>query len=151
MCYDVCPYGAPVFESDEPGVKAQKCDMCTDRLEKGEPPICVLACPTRALDFGLLSDLHKRYGEVKDIEDMPSSRTTKPSVIFKPHSSKRKLVPYDAKKALDALMRRDPLPPIFTAATDVTEVPKGTVGRSELVIKHDSTEDLMRFTRNDEG
>ena len=49
ICYDVCPYGAPVFESDEPGVPAQKCTMCIDRLEAGEQPLCVLACPTRAL------------------------------------------------------------------------------------------------------
>ena len=32
ICYDVCPYGAPVFENDEIGVKAQKCNMCVDRL-----------------------------------------------------------------------------------------------------------------------
>lgn len=150
-CYEACPYGALVFESDEIGVGVQKCNMCFDRLELGEQPICVLACRTRALDFGLLSTLKGKYGERRDLEDMPGSQTTKPSVVFKPHSSKRQLVPYDVEKGLKLLMRRDPLPFIFTSPSDVTDMPKGMIGRSELVIKHTSVEDLMRRTRNDEG
>lgn len=150
-CYDVCPYGALVFESDEAGVKAQKCTMCIDRLELGEKPICVLACPTRALDFGPLSDLIACYGARRDLEDMPSSRTTKPAIVVKPHTEKRQLVPYKAERAIELLMRRDPLPQVFTSPTDVTEIPAGMIGRGELVIKHGSTPDLMRHTRNDEG
>ena len=152
ICYDVCPYGAPAFESDEVGVKAQKCDMCIDRLELGEQPICVLACPSRALDFGPLSMLMVRYGNRRDLEDMPSSRTTKPAVLFKSHTRKRQLVPYNAERALKLLMRRDPLPPVYTSLVDVMEIPpRGTIGRSELVIRHKSAADLMRYTRNDEG
>lgn len=151
ICYEVCPYGALVFESDEIGVKAQKCDMCIDRLELSEQPICVLACPNRALDFGPWSTLIMRYGDRRDLEDMPTSRTTKPAVIFKPHTRKRQLVPYNRERALELLMRRDPLPPIFTSPADVMEIPSGTIGRTELVIKHKSAFDLMRYTRNDEG
>jgi len=151
ICYDVCPYGAPVFESDDIGIKAQKCTMCIDRLELGELPICVSACPTRALDFGPLSSLIVRYGDRRDLEDMPSSRTAKPSVVVKPHAAKRQLVPYNAETALELLMTREPLPPLFTSVADVTEIPEGIIGRSELVIKHGSAEDLMRRTRNDEG
>ncbi len=151
ICYEVCPYGAPVFESDEIGVKAQKCTMCLDRLEMGELPICVIACPDRALDFGPLSTLTVRHGESRDIEDMPGSRTTKPAVVFKPHVEKRQLVPYNAQRALELLMRRDPLPPVFTSIADVVDIPKGLIGSSELVIKHGSADDLMRRTRNDEG
>ena len=151
ICYEVCPYGALVFESDEIGGKAQKCTMCLDRLKRGEQPICVLACPTRALDFGPLSGLMERYGDRRDLEDMPSSQTTKPSVVFKPSTGKRQLVPYDAERALELLMSRDPLPPVFASPADVTEIPAGIIGRGELVIKHASAEDLMRRTRNDEG
>jgi len=125
--------------------------MCIDRLDLGEQPMCVLACPTRALDFGPLSALVVRYGDRRDLENMPSSRTTRPAIIFKPHTEKRQLVPYDAEKALELLMTREPLPVVFTSVTDVTDIPSGTVGRSELVIKHESTDDLMRRTRNDEG
>jgi len=71
ICYDFCPYGAPVFESDDTGATAQKCDMCIDRLEAGLQPICVLACPTRALDFGPLDFLIRRYGDCHGLEDLP--------------------------------------------------------------------------------
>ena len=151
ICYDTCPYGAPVFESDDLSAKAQKCDFCLDRLEAGELPICVLSCPYRALDFGTLKVLRERYGDSRDLEDMPSSQVTRPSVIFKPHAEKRQLVPYDAERALELLMSRDPLPSVFSSVTDVTEIPGGLVGRGELVIKHQSTDDLMRRTANDDG
>lgn len=151
MCYDGCPYGALVFESDEIGVKAQKCTMCFDRLSAGLQPICVLSCPHRALDFQPLDVLESKYGNNRELEDMPSSTITKPSVIFKPHSAKRRLVPYDARKALHLMMKRDPLPPIFNSLGDVLEIPEGTIGRSRLVIKHESGDGLMRYTRNDEG
>ncbi len=151
ICYEVCPYGAPVFESDETGAKAQKCTMCIDRLEAGEKPICVLACPTRALDFGPMDSLTARYGDRRDLEDMPSSLTTKPAVVFKPHSAKRNLVAYDVEKALKLMMGREPLPQVFASKADVVEIPKGLIGRGKLIIKHRSAEELMRCTRNDEG
>jgi anaerobic dimethyl sulfoxide reductase subunit B (iron-sulfur subunit) len=150
-CYDACPYGAPVFESDEIGVKAQKCTMCIDRLELGLKPICVLACPDRALDFGPLNTLITRYGGIRDLEDMPSSQIAKPAVVFKPHTKKRQLVPYNTERALELLMKRDPLPLVFKSPADVTEIPKGMIGRSELVIKHESGADLIRYTMSDEG
>lgn len=151
ICYDACPYGAPVFDSDRTGVKAQKCTMCIDRLELGSKPICVLACPDRALDFGLLSTLIGRYGDIRDLEDMPSSQATKPAILFKPHSKKRQLVSYDARRALELMMKREPLPQVLASLADVIEIPQGTVGRNELVIKHKSAAELMRRTRNDEG
>jgi anaerobic dimethyl sulfoxide reductase subunit B (iron-sulfur subunit) len=151
ICYDSCPYGAPVFESDAIGVKAQKCTMCIDRLELGEQPICVLACPNRALDFGPLKTLRVRYGERRDLGEMPGSETTKPAIVFKPRAEKNQLVPYDAERALELLMRRDPLPRIFTLSGEVKEIPGGMIGRSELVLKHKSAAELMHHTRNDEG
>lgn len=151
LCYDACPYGALVFESDEPGTKAQKCTMCIDRLEAGDLPICVLSCPTRALDFKPLPELVKRYGDRYDLEDMPSSQITSPAVVFKPHARKRRLVPYDGEKAIELLMRREPFPPLFSSADQVTKAPKEIIGRSRLVLKHGSAEELLYYTRNDEG
>ncbi|MFC2066980.1 4Fe-4S dicluster domain-containing protein [Chloroflexota bacterium] len=151
LCWDSCPYGAPSFESDELGVKAHKCDMCIDRLELGNKPICVMSCPMRALDFGRLETLIERYGDRRDIEDMPSSQATRPAVIFKPHAEKRHLVNYEKEKALSLLMGREHAPPVFTSTTDVTHIPKRMVGRDQLVIKPGSADDLMRYTRSDEG
>ena len=36
--------------------------MCVDRLEKGLSPICVLSCSMRALEFGPIEELKKKYG-----------------------------------------------------------------------------------------
>jgi hypothetical protein len=91
------------------------------------------------------------YGDRRELEDMPSSQTTKPAIVFKPHGRKRQLVPYSAQRALELMMRRVPLPPVFTSAADVIEISSGTIDRSELVIKHESVDDFMRRTRNDEG
>lgn len=151
ICYDSCPYGAPVFESDENGARARKCDMCIDRLTLGEPPVCVLSCRTRALDFGPFVSLKTKYGDCRDLEDMPSSRITGPAVLVKTHLPKRRLVPYDTRKAIAVMMRRDPLPPVFTLPSDVTEIPHGTIARSTLVLKHNTVAQMMQFTRNDEG
>jgi anaerobic dimethyl sulfoxide reductase subunit B len=151
LCYEVCPYGAPVFENEKRKIKAQKCNMCIDRLEMGLKPICVLACSNRALDFGPLNDLRSRYGDNADLEDLPSSRTTKPAIIFKPQAPKRKLVPYNAKRALKLLMKREPLPDIFKSSDDFIEIPEGLVTRNKLMIKHKSAADLMKYTRSDEG
>ena len=151
LCYDSCPYGAPVFEGDNLDAKAQKCDMCIDRLEAGDQPMCVLTCSTRALDFGPLKEMEERYGSKRDMEDLPDSRATKPAVVFKAHPLKKQIVPYNAQRALELMMRRDPLPPLFNKISDVKEIPEGMVGRSKLVIKHASAADLLRYTQCDEG
>jgi anaerobic dimethyl sulfoxide reductase subunit B len=151
LCYDSCPYGAPVFESDASGVKAQKCNMCFNRLELDMKPVCVLSCPNRALDFGPLDNLGIRYGNQRDLEDLPSSITTKPAILFKPHTVKRHLVPYNIERALLVMKERSVLPPVFNSSTDITKIPQGMIGRNELVIKHKLAADLLRHTRNDEG
>jgi anaerobic dimethyl sulfoxide reductase subunit B (iron-sulfur subunit) len=45
-CFEACPFGIPQYNED--GIM-QKCDMCLDRLEQGQPPICAATCPTQAL------------------------------------------------------------------------------------------------------
>jgi formate dehydrogenase iron-sulfur subunit len=42
-----CPYSVPVFQPDRKVVT--KCDMCLPRLEAGQTPACVSACPTHAI------------------------------------------------------------------------------------------------------
>ncbi len=150
LCYESCPYGAPVFESDENGVAVQKCDMCIDRLERGEKPVCVLSCPARALDFDLMSLLVSSYGGRKDLEDLPDSAATNPSVVFRPHFPKSLLVPYDPEK-VRRLMSQNEHSTHTVLFPDIESVPKETVGRCELVIKHQSNAGLMVCTRNDEG
>jgi DMSO reductase iron-sulfur subunit len=68
-CFEACPYGAPQFASDDKHQKMSKCNMCLDRLEKGLSPICVLSCSMRALEFGPLEELKKKYGNSKQIAE----------------------------------------------------------------------------------
>lgn len=49
------------------------------------------------------------------------------------------------------MLRRDPLPPVFSSAADLTNVPEGTVGRAKLILKHANAEKLLHCTRYDEG
>lgn len=151
LCYRACPYGAPVFESDDRGGAARKCDMCIDRLEQEASPVCVRACPMRALDFGPMKELRRNHGQRRDLSELPDSQHTEPAVVFKPAREKRQVVPYDAGRALELLKERDSLPQIFAASSEVMDIPRGVVGRDGLAIKHDSVDDLMRATRNDDG
>ena len=83
-CEWACPYGAPVFDSTA-GVMT-KCTFCQDLLAQGQPPACVGACPTRALDFGELTDLQAKYGTtVNAVEPLPVAEYSHPSVVIEPH------------------------------------------------------------------
>jgi DMSO reductase iron-sulfur subunit len=46
-CIWNCPYEVPVFDQRQKIVS--KCDMCLPRLEAGQAPACVGACPTHAI------------------------------------------------------------------------------------------------------
>jgi anaerobic dimethyl sulfoxide reductase subunit B len=53
-CLEKCPFGIPQFDTD--GLM-QKCDMCLDRIENGQVPICAATCPTQALRWGTLAEI----------------------------------------------------------------------------------------------
>ena len=40
------------------------------------------ACPLRALDFGEISELRQKYGEMADIAPLPSADETKPNIVI---------------------------------------------------------------------
>ena len=71
-CWEACPYGAPQFKGDELDTKMIKCDMCIDRLEEGLKPICVLSCGMRALEFGPLDEIIKKYGNLNRLNAPPA-------------------------------------------------------------------------------
>ncbi len=48
-CVIVCPFGMIRMSAD--GKTAIKCDMCIERQQAGQPPACVEACPTGALQL----------------------------------------------------------------------------------------------------
>jgi anaerobic dimethyl sulfoxide reductase subunit B (iron-sulfur subunit) len=85
-CKDACPYGSPQFGEEE-SPRMQKCDLCLERWQEGKKPICVEACPLRALDAGPLSELKEKYGDTRKGAGFVYSSEIKPSVIFKPKKS----------------------------------------------------------------
>jgi len=148
QCYVACPYGAPTFASDAMGEKANMCHMCVDRLEAGNKPICVMACPMRAMDFDTMDHLKAKYGTLQDLEDVPSSATTSPSVVYKKHNDHKVLVPYDATKAVTINATRPVGPAFYSKAEDVTAIPDGLLSRPKLVLKTNNQAEFMKQTRS---
>ena len=154
-CWKACPYGSPQFQGDKPGVKMSKCNMCIERLEQGLKPICVLSCSMRALEFGPLDELEKKYGHLKRLEDMPKESITKPAVVFRPADPKKQVIPWDSERALELWQKRqpyagEPLPDVFTEMSDMTEVPQEIVGRHKLMLKAKNSRELMYYTTDNE-
>lgn len=57
FCMVSCPFDVPKFEYDSPMPRIQKCTLCWERLQEGEHPACVEACPAEALQFGKRREL----------------------------------------------------------------------------------------------
>jgi len=89
MCREACPYDIPQFGGEE-NPKMQMCTFCPDRLEEGKQPVCVAACPMRALDAGPLDELKEKYGDNVDAEGFIWSPETQPSFIIKPRYPSKK-------------------------------------------------------------
>jgi len=92
-CLGACPYGAPQFGAED-DAKMQKCDFCLERWADKKKPVCVEACPMRALDASLLGELAGRYGNAREAEGFICSEQVSPSVVFriKAHSMRNEEV-----------------------------------------------------------
>ncbi|WP_026563777.1 DMSO/selenate family reductase complex B subunit [Bacillus sp. UNC41MFS5] len=93
-CIKACPYGAPQY--NQKIFKSNKCDFCIDLQSKGEDPVCVSTCPMRAIDFGPVEELRRKYGSVSQIKGMPSNAMTNPNIVINPHKD-AKLSVHDPK------------------------------------------------------
>ena len=87
-CREACPYGVPQFGS-EPDAKMQKCDLCAERWDEEKKPICVEACPMRALDAGPMDELRSKYGSGLTTKGFARYNECSPAVIFKQRHEKR--------------------------------------------------------------
>lgn len=86
-CANACPYGAPQFDAEQGHMT--KCDGCYERVAEGLDPVCVGSCPLRALEFGPIAELRKKYGTNADVAPLPSSLITKPNIVIKPNRHAR--------------------------------------------------------------
>ena len=79
-CHLSCPYSAP--RVDRVKGHSVKCDGCIERVAAGEKPVCVEACPARALDFGDAEEMAK-MGERGNIAPLPDPSETTPNIFIK--------------------------------------------------------------------
>lgn len=80
-CELACPYGAP--QVDRSAGHSVKCNGCSERVREGKLPICVEACPMRALEFGPL-DAVRKVGDRADIAPLPDPGHTGPNLYLVP-------------------------------------------------------------------
>ncbi|MGL5677187.1 MAG: 4Fe-4S dicluster domain-containing protein [Cellulosilyticaceae bacterium] len=82
-CVESCPYEHMQYNKEK-GVAA-KCDSCYAIRKAGGNPACVDACTMRALDFGDLEALEKKYGKdlINHIPVLAESADTEPSLRIK--------------------------------------------------------------------
>ena len=82
-CSWACPYEAP--KPDPLTGRMTKCDFCNDKISTGGIPSCVESCPMRALDFGTLTELKEKYGDMRQVFPLPDEGMTDPNMILTPH------------------------------------------------------------------
>ena len=56
-CVYACPYDVPKYELNNAFGQIRKCQLCSQRLAKGQVPACVEVCPTGASLFGSRKEL----------------------------------------------------------------------------------------------
>lgn len=87
-CAMACPYGAPQYNQQKGHMT--KCDGCHDRVtQEGKKPVCVEACPLRALDFGPIEEMRAKYGELAAVAPLPAAHYTHPNLVVKPGRTTR--------------------------------------------------------------
>ncbi len=83
-CVLKCPYDVPKYNPAKGIVR--KCDMCYSRLNEGEAPACVQACPNEAIKIVTIDVAEKtRQGFRKEgfLIGAPSPHLSLPSTIYK--------------------------------------------------------------------
>ncbi|SFV52363.1 Anaerobic dimethyl sulfoxide reductase chain B [hydrothermal vent metagenome] len=64
-----CPYGVPVFHEERKIVT--KCHMCHERLDEGQTPACVQACPAGAIEIEVVNVEEWLDGKIDKEANMP--------------------------------------------------------------------------------
>ena len=82
-CLEACPYKARTIRAGMG--KADGCDMCVDRIDRGLLPYCVASCAGEAMVFGDLDDPGSRISELikqSNAQPIASHLGTKPKIFY---------------------------------------------------------------------
>lgn len=84
-CEVACPFEA--IQIDPMSGKADKCDMCYDRLMEGKTTICVSSCPVQAIEIiDIHEPNHAKYE--KEAYGFEMKKMTNPSIRFTQNKGK---------------------------------------------------------------
>jgi formate dehydrogenase iron-sulfur subunit len=113
-CIFTCPYEVPKF-SESRGI-VRKCDLCQGRLQAGEAPACVQACPNEAIRITrvpVAATIDRCRGEGStaghrdggcSLPGMPPASITVPSTVYR---SKRPMDGLESRPVTGTPCRRD--------------------------------------------
>ncbi len=78
-----CPYGVPTFHEERKIVT--KCHMCHERLDVGQTPACVQACPSGAIEIEVVNVqkwLDEDMAKEANMPFLPDANITKPTTRY---------------------------------------------------------------------
>ncbi len=119
-----CPYEVPVFNKDR-GI-VTKCHMCTDKLEAGQTPACVQACPAGAIEIEVVNKDQWIRNDMREqgvAPHLPDVSVTKPTTRYTLPQNLPQMQPADAHIVKPA---HSELPLVFM--TVLTQMSMGAVG-----------------------
>lgn len=115
-----CPYGVPVFHEERNIVT--KCHMCHERLDEGQSPACVQACPAGAIEIEVVNVeewLAKDIDEKANMPFLPDARITNSTTRY----TLPKNLPEDMKEVDEHILKpaHSELPLVFmTVLTQIS-------------------------------
>lgn len=123
-CIAACPYGA--IHIDPVAEVADKCDLCSHRLEVGMQPACVEVCPAEVFAFGDLNDPNSKISQFNakhkgELSVLKPEEGTKPSVHYRGIGT---VVPREMERKLPKGRNHDP----FTYEVDTWSELKSDYG-----------------------
>ena len=91
-CLDACPYGAIEFNDGKD--KAEKCNLCSHRIQNGLEPFCVICCEGQAIHFGDLNDPTSSVSKILKSQEnfrLKPEEGTGPAMYYLPPKTPRGL------------------------------------------------------------
>lgn len=86
-CISACPYPVPPQYNHEKDI-VQMCNMCSQRVSRGEEPSCVKHCINRVIKFGPIKELSKivqeRGKQTITVGGVVANVVCRPSVMYIP-------------------------------------------------------------------
>ncbi len=82
-CMAACPYDAIYIDPESHS--AEKCNFCTNRIDRGLQPACVTVCPTQAIFVGNLEDPVSNVSNLiarEKVEVRRPEKSTNPKVFY---------------------------------------------------------------------